>query len=473
MANKKQTPSGELEQKPTSTAKTTRGTAKTAEAASGKTVSKPTKSTTAKPKAKAASSVTASKKAASSEPTTTAKPTKTATAKAAPKTKAATTKTTVTKASSTTKTAAKSTVAAEKAAAPKKTSRAAAAQSLEIEDLVQVEPSAPVRPASFPSSNEGKITHEAPSSRTPINGIGIYRQARDSRSPIKRSVPREVYHLESEANLPEYYGVTKVQVFIKDTEWLFVYWDFSQQDLLRFPFADPSYRFVLRLLEVAPNSKSEEVDEIAISQVTTSWYVHIPKAGRNYKIQIGLKSNSGDFLLICSSNTVQTPSLVLVTSPDVHYGDNDLESYRQLLKMSGAGELAEHLSSGSFSGDLVTRLSLAPSSFSGSVFSGSLSSSSSTFASETLSARTNAILEGKERKFWLVIDAEVIVYGATEPDAKVSFMGKPIRLNPDGTFGVRMALPDGKIEFPVIATSADGEETKTVRPIVSRKTEPK
>lgn len=378
----------------------------------------------------------------------------------------------VTKATkSTTKTSSTNDAESPVAPAKKSTSRASAARSLQLEDLVQVETTKPVQLESFVTSSEGTITHEAPSSRTPINGISIYRQARDSRTPIKRNVPKEVYFLDSDSVLPEYYGITKVQVFVKDSEWIFVYWDFSQQDLQKFPFADPTYRFVLRLLEVAPNGVTQEVDEIAISQVTTSWYVHIPKAGKKYKIQIGLRSGTGDFLVIAASNTVLTPTLELITDPNINYGDQDLESYRQLLKMSGAGELADHLSSGSFSGDLVSRLSLAPSSFSGSVFSGSFHSS--TFASETLSARTNAVLDGKNRKFWLVIDAEVIVYGATEPDAKVSFMGKNIRLNPDGTFGVRMALPDGKIEFPVIATSADGEETKTVRPVVSRKTEPK
>ena len=102
------------------------------------------------------------------------------------------------------------------------------------------------------------------------------------------------------------------------------------------------------------------------------------------------------------------------------------------------------------------------------MFSGNLMGSSE-FSSQALAARREAV--GKDRKFWLVVDAEVIVYGATEPDAKVKFMGRPIRLNPDGTFGVRMALPDGMIEFPVEATSADDVETRWVMPVVNRRTD--
>src|SRR5512136_804552 len=49
---------------------------------------------------------------------------------------------------------------------------------------------------------------------------------------------------------------------------------------------------------------------------------------------------------------------------------------------------------------------------------------------------------GKEkvRGFWFRLGTELIVYGATEPDAKVTLQGRPVRLKPDGTFSVRFAL---------------------------------
>src|SRR5688500_20153543 len=36
------------------------------------------------------------------------------------------------------------------------------------------------------------------------------------------------------------------------------------------------------------------------------------------------------------------------------------------------------------------------------------------------------------RKFWFKINAELIIYGATEPDAKVAIADRPIKLRPDG-----------------------------------------
>ncbi len=49
----------------------------------------------------------------------------------------------------------------------------------------------------------------------------------------------------------------------------------------------------------------------------------------------------------------------------------------------------------------------------------------------------------RPRKFWLIADAELIVYGATEPDATVTIGGRPIKLNPDGTFRFQMSFQDG------------------------------
>jgi hypothetical protein len=59
--------------------------------------------------------------------------------------------------------------------------------------------------------------------------------------------------------------------------------------------------------------------------------------------------------------------------------------------------------------------------------------------------------------FWFNVNAELVVYGATEPDATVLVGGRPVRLRPDGTFSVRFALPDGAHQLPVTAVSARGE----------------
>ncbi len=68
----------------------------------------------------------------------------------------------------------------------------------------------------------------------------------------------------------------------------------------------------------------------------------------------------------------------------------------------------------------------------------------------------------RSRKFWMIGDAELIVYGATEPDATVTIGGRPVQLNPDGTFRFQMSFQDGLIDFPIHAVAADGEQSRAV-----------
>jgi hypothetical protein len=66
----------------------------------------------------------------------------------------------------------------------------------------------------------------------------------------------------------------------------------------------------------------------------------------------------------------------------------------------------------------------------------------------------------RRRGFWFNVNAELIVYGSTEPDATVTIGGRPIKLRRDGSFSFRFALPDGQYALPVAAHSADGVETR-------------
>lgn len=65
------------------------------------------------------------------------------------------------------------------------------------------------------------------------------------------------------------------------------------------------------------------------------------------------------------------------------------------------------------------------------------------------------------RGFRFEVNAELIVYGATEPDAEVTIGGRRIRLRPDGSFSYRFSLPDGQYALPIVATSADTLEQRS------------
>ncbi len=62
------------------------------------------------------------------------------------------------------------------------------------------------------------------------------------------------------------------------------------------------------------------------------------------------------------------------------------------------------------------------------------------------------------RGFWFNVNAELIIYGATEPSAQVTIAGQPIHLRPDGTFSCHFALPDGDYAVTAIALSPENEQ---------------
>ncbi len=67
------------------------------------------------------------------------------------------------------------------------------------------------------------------------------------------------------------------------------------------------------------------------------------------------------------------------------------------------------------------------------------------------------------RKFFFELGTELIVYGRTEPDAQVFWGNKNIKLREDGTFSLRMALPDATtIPLDFTAESADKVEKRSI-----------
>ena len=77
----------------------------------------------------------------------------------------------------------------------------------------------------------------------------------------------------------------------------------------------------------------------------------------------------------------------------------------------------------------------------------------------------------RPKGFWFNVNAELIIYGATEPDATVTIGGRTIRLRGDGTFSYRFVLPDGRYQLPAMATSADGTDSRSAALEFSRSTE--
>ena len=68
----------------------------------------------------------------------------------------------------------------------------------------------------------------------------------------------------------------------------------------------------------------------------------------------------------------------------------------------------------------------------------------------------------KNRSFWLVADAELIVYGATDPSAKLTIGDEEVPLAADGTFRLQVPFRDGSQKYEIKAVDSSGEKEKSI-----------
>ena len=81
-----------------------------------------------------------------------------------------------------------------------------------------------------------------------------------------------------------------------------------------------------------------------------------------------------------------------------------------------------------------------------------------------------ARVPANEQKLEFEVDTELIVHGVTRPDAHVTLRGEPVKIRSDGTFAVRFNLPDRRHVLPMVASSRDGAEQRTIILAVDRNT---
>ncbi|MDD5438760.1 MAG: DUF4912 domain-containing protein [Candidatus Omnitrophica bacterium] len=90
--------------------------------------------------------------------------------------------------------------------------------------------------------------------------------------------------------------------------------------------------------------------------------------------------------------------------------------------------------------------------------------------SESVTSRGGASeRESKRRQFFFELWTELIVYGRTEPDARVWHGGKEVKLRADGTFSLRFALPESTaIPLDFLAQSNDTVESRRIATAADR-----
>ncbi|MFH2138283.1 MAG: DUF4912 domain-containing protein [Candidatus Omnitrophota bacterium] len=257
-------------------------------------------------------------------------------------------------------------------------------------------------------------------------------------------------------DLPSGYADTRIVIQVRDPYWLYAYWEVNPNkwDGLRQELGEAldSSKRVLRIYDITGvqfnGSNSNGFFDIDINDFAANWYINIGTPGRGYCVDLGLILADGRFITIARSNCVTTPldGPSNLTDEEWMIVEEDFNKLYGLSVGLGVG-----LSSADIREQISERLKKE-------ISSGAVSSFGS------------PVKKAAKRGFWMVVNTELIVYGATEPDAAVTVQGRPIKLKKDGTFSLRFALPDGEQVIPVKGVSADKVEERVITPIVTRRT---
>jgi hypothetical protein len=278
------------------------------------------------------------------------------------------------------------------------------------------------------------------------------------RSKFDVGVPTKDLAAIATKDLPAGYGKDRIVLMVRDPYWLHTYWELTRKAIQRAEAALGQdwhgSKPILRLLDVSgrdtTNASETIVRDIDIHGGCNNWYIDVSNPPRSFRVDIGYLSKRGQFYALARSNVVTTPRAGVSDVIDENWADLDVGKADRIYAMSGGFDpTASSLELKQLFEERLRRPMGSPA---------------------VTSFGSGAFLPGKLRKFWFQLDAELIVYGATEPNARVTLQGEPIKLRPDGTFTMRFSLPDSRQIIPAVAASADGIEERTIVLAVERNT---
>lgn len=326
-------------------------------------------------------------------------------------------------------------------------------------------------------------------------------------------------------DLPEAYGTKKLLLTARDPHWLYASWDLTREQLKALNSASKHGHLVLRIHK--NKLSATPLTEIHVHPESRNWFVHGGQGETRYLAELGLYTGDDKWISVSTSKSALTPPDSLSEDTTVNFAtlpskisfqqimaavkevvDDNMPLVEAFQRLSGGAPVSAASANGPASPspekpkaapkwtaeqakrlesmitmdalrrvwvgsleitELIQRKILRDaSSVQAAEFSKGIASS---LAQSSLSSPFGGGGAQKGKGFWFNINAELIVYGATEPDAKVTISGKEIRLRPDGTFSYRFSLPDGDYNLAAKAVAAAGDDSREADLKFSRNTE--
>ena len=254
------------------------------------------------------------------------------------------------------------------------------------------------------------------------------------------------------------YSKDRAVLMVRDPFWLHVYWELTRQSVERARVAmGPNWhgaKPVLRLSEVTrdgtTNTVRKVVRDIEIHGGVSNWYIDVQDPPRSYQVDVGYLAPDGKFVCMCRSNAVSTPQAGAVDSMDGNWAGVAADFDRIYAMSGGYGKEGDTADLQDLFEERLKRPMGSP--------------------VVTRFGRGAGVASYSRRELDFSVDSELVVYGVASAGAHVTIRGEPVRLQPDGTFTVRFKMPDRRQVLPVVASSGDGVEQRTIVLAVERNT---
>jgi uncharacterized protein len=289
------------------------------------------------------------------------------------------------------------------------------------------------------------------------NGVALSNGAAKRTSPtIRRRIDQMKSKMEAAKNLSVSTNGRRLRdrlvVMVRDPYWLHAYWELTPQSIQRAQAALSQAwhgcRPVLRLFTVSEDGMATPLRDIEIHGGVSNWYVDVYDPPQDFRLEIGYRTADNGFYCLARSNMVSTPPAGTSDALDENWADV-AENADRIFAMSGGysqqgtsqelQELLEERLRRPIGSPMTTRFGLGAG--------------------------------GRgQSNFHLAVDAELIVYGVSSRDAHVTLKGEPVQLRQDGTFTVRLNMPDRRQVIPVVASTGDGGEQRTIILAIERNT---
>ena len=254
------------------------------------------------------------------------------------------------------------------------------------------------------------------------------------------------------------YTKDRLVVMVRDPYWLHAYWELTRPSIDRARVAMGQHwhgaRPILRVSEVTrdgtTSSTRKVLRDIEIHGGVNNWYVDVDDPPRTFQLDIGYLRPDGKFLCLARSNVVSTPRTTSVDTVDGNWADV-ARDFDRIYAMSGG--YADKSDSSDLKDLFEERLRRPMGS-----------------PAMTRFGRGAQAVGGARPGLAFEVDADLIIYGMTDPRAHVTLRGEPVRVQPDGSFTIRFSLPERRHVLPVVASSGDGIEQRTIVLAVERNT---